>query len=462
MADRRDEQIATALRELHVPEHGPGFWAELERRLEAESRPRLVAEPRRERPRFSLRLGFAAAAAVALAVVAIVALRTATLGPERASAAEIVRSALSALGSAESVSGTLVVEGPNDEGGGTFVYRKRFLIEADGSFRGEQIPAPSGVRRSEQALDAPRGVAYDVSVPAPGYGPPMSLESTGVPLGGPDQGPLVDELNRQLSWTALALVDTGDARVSEIAYEGRAAWELSSPIRYGADTPGHIHAVIDMQTALPVETTIKVDREPDASRMSIRDLAVDVPVSPADFRLQPPPGTNFLHQDFGFRRTDLAGAAERAGYAPPVPGFIPRGFALDAVAVLVPEQTCIADCDPGFDPTPTGVELSNPVAGPIIALSYRDGLRQFVVTARPTGPRPDLWQDPFVPDTLAPNTEPIRLDRGRFAGARGQIVIDPLAEPHLWALDDQLVVTVGGSLTASELVAIANSLRDGE
>ena len=37
MTERRDPIVADALRRLDVPDHGPGFWADLEARLADEA-----------------------------------------------------------------------------------------------------------------------------------------------------------------------------------------------------------------------------------------------------------------------------------------------------------------------------------------------------------------------------------------------------------------------------------------
>ncbi|MGI8791685.1 MAG: hypothetical protein ACR2H3_00640 [Acidimicrobiales bacterium] len=36
MSDEHDDELGAALRDLNVPEHRPGFWERLERRLEAD------------------------------------------------------------------------------------------------------------------------------------------------------------------------------------------------------------------------------------------------------------------------------------------------------------------------------------------------------------------------------------------------------------------------------------------
>jgi hypothetical protein len=55
--------------------------------------------------------------------------------------------------------------------------------------------------------------------------------------------------------------------------------------------------------------------------------------------------------------------------------------------------------------------------------------------------------------------ERVRFSSGALAGRDGELVLDPLAEPHLWALTQDLVVTVSGDLTRDELLQVAESLE---
>jgi hypothetical protein len=47
-------------------------------------------------------------------------------------------------------------------------------------------------------------------------------------------------------------------------------------------------------------------------------------------------------------------------------------------------------------------------------------------------------------------------------GRTGELLIDPLAVPHVWAMTDRLVVTVAGDLDRVELFRLADSLDGGE
>ena len=48
---------------------------------------------------------------------------------------------------------------------------------------------------------------------------------------------------------------------------------------------------------------------------------------------------------------------------------------------------------------------------------------------------------------------------GALGGHDGELVIDPLTSPHVWALTEDLVVTVSGDLTHDELLEVAESLE---
>ncbi|MBN1321120.1 MAG: hypothetical protein JXA87_09800, partial [Thermoleophilia bacterium] len=122
----RDRELGERLRQLDIPEHGPGFFATLAERLEAESageepgKPaaRTSAEKRRrsaEKPRRSwLRLAWVPVpvAAVILALLWAFAgpLGIDTFKPGPASAAEIIEKAATAMANARALKGTVVVQ----------------------------------------------------------------------------------------------------------------------------------------------------------------------------------------------------------------------------------------------------------------------------------------------------------------------------------------------------------------
>ena len=103
-------------------------------------------------------------------------------------------------------------------------------------------------------------------------------------------------------------------------------------------------------------------------------------------------------------------------------------------------------------------------------LGYRAGLLQFVVTTRAQpsgGALPDdlFVADPFIHESArdllaaAGDVEKVRLTDGALRGVTAYLAIPLLSTPHLWAWHDGVLVTVGGDLTRSQLLAVANSLE---
>ena len=103
-------------------------------------------------------------------------------------------------------------------------------------------------------------------------------------------------------------------------------------------------------------------------------------------------------------------------------------------------------------------------------LGYRAGLLQFVVTTRAQpsgGALPDdlFVADPFIHESArdllaaAGELEKVKLSGGAWRGVTAYVAIPLLDAPHLWAWHDGVLVTVGGDLTRSQLLAVANSLE---
>jgi hypothetical protein len=152
-----------------------------------------------------------------------------------------------------------------------------------------------------------------------------------------------------------------------------------------------------------------------------------------------------MRSDDGFQRVPLARAAGVAGYRPLVPDRVPAGYELAEVAVA-------------RESAPTGKEGGNPRSQGVVSLSYRRGLDQFLVTTRLRGN--GTWSDPLASgEGFVDHPDRVDLPAGALAGADAELVLSPRALPHLWALTDDLVVTVGGDLSRSELTRVAGSLR---
>jgi hypothetical protein len=143
---------------------------------------------------------------------------------------------------------------------------------------------------------------------------------------------------------------------------------------------------------------------------------------------------------------EVAGAV---GYDPLAPAWLPEGFELAEVAVA-----------PGAG-NPTGAEGGNPPSTDVVSLSYRRGLDQILVTTRlrHVPEWPDAWSDPLATgEGYVDEPESVRLRRGALSDVEANVLIVPLNVPHLWALTDDLVVTVSGGLSRADLVRVAESL----
>jgi hypothetical protein len=126
----------------------------------------------------------------------------------------------------------------------------------------------------------------------------------------------------------------------------------------------------------------------------------------------------------------------------------------------VPEGYRLAQVDVARESAPTGKEGGDPASRMVVSLSYRRGLDQLLVTTRLRGT--GTWTDPLAsPEGFTDRPESVTIGSGALAGAEAQLVVSPRTTPHVWALTDRLVVTVGGDLSRSELVHVAGSLQDG-
>jgi hypothetical protein len=94
----------------------------------------------------------------------------------------------------------------------------------------------------------------------------------------------------------------------------------------------------------------------------------------------------------------------------------------------------------------------------VVSLSYRRGLDQFLVTTRLRGG--GAWSDPLATgEGFVDHPDRVTLARGALAGVGAELLIVPRGIPHLWALRDRLVVTIGGDLTRAELLHVGESLQ---
>jgi hypothetical protein len=456
---RRDEELGAALRELETPEHAPDFYATLHHRLAEEPLSSLAARRRRRQARRTgLRWGLRIAAVAAVAAIVLVAIgiprteRTPRIaGPEVATAAEIKAKVRAALATAKNLSGLLVVDGPDKGDEARFSY----VLTDRGDFR-----LLGRDRASDRAYDATTGVERFYSTLEDGT--KFAVESTGLAPGPPDPHPSDWALPRDFGAVVRAFLAAKDTRVKEVTYGGRLAWQLDMAVAPNlivvelGVSADHLSITVDQQTGIPVKI-VETLQGRFLSESWIEKLAVDRDLPPGTFTLDFPPGWKVEHHDFGFHRVPLARVDSIVGYAPLVPAWIPEGYELAEIAVAR---------ESGY---PTGVEGGNPASEGVVSLSYRRGLDQFIVTTRlsrvvapgePQRPPEELWSDPLATgEGFVDEPERITLSDGALAGVGAELLIVPRNIPHIWALTNELVVTVSGDLNRAQLIGVAESLR---
>jgi hypothetical protein len=437
LVDGHDALVERALRDLEVPDHLPGFHAELREQLDWEHF--VVADVlrrgRRRQLRRRLGVGAATAAAAAAAFVAIaIALPGGSPGgPGDATAAEVQAAVERALSSAETLSGRLVAPGPESADGRSTEAAWSFALTARGDFRLTGITYPTDL-------------AYDAAAGVERYSDETSYTvRTGVAPGWPDSDFPDWVVQRSLGSVARALAEAGDPRVAEVEYRGRPGWQLrlEQPVVQTAtgDASDLREITIDRATGIPVRDVYSLEGR-TVNEWRLDDVRVDEALAGDAFALEPRPGQRLFRLDDGFRRVALADVEGVVGYEPLVPTWVPAGFHLVDVAVAEAAR-----------PTGTGPEENPPSRG-VVSLGYGRGLDLLVVSTRLVGPDQARWKDPIPAGDATEESAPVT-----FGDARGELVIDPAVVPHVWGLTDRLVITVAGNLGRDELLRVARSLE---
>jgi hypothetical protein len=458
----RDERLGAELRGLDVPDHRPEFFSMLAQRLTHEA----PARPGRRRPPM---LGFAVAAVLVVVVVAASALLTGDGStPFRPSpddtrlisASEVRTRVSTALATLRSLSGEVAVECAIPRGdclppaGGRATLRWNFVTTAAGDERitgiGRQDDvAYSAAGREQRALTDNRPAAHVI---------------TNLPPGPPDQAARPSVLRRDVASVVRAFVTTtDDVPVAEVTEQGRPAWRLVTPVTpnklAGPGASGdRLEVVVDRETGFPLRVTESLEGR-FLHEVRLSNLVVDGPVNPLSFTIDFPAGTVPFRQDVGFRVVALNQVRAAVGYQPllPAPASLPAGFELAEITVAAQSQ-------------PTGTEGANPQSRDVVSVAYRRGFDRIVVTTRATGsarrcsttlPGSDpsaCWADPLASGEGF-RDEPVRftVGAGALAGAQAELVLSPRGIPHVWAINDRLVVTVAGDASGDELRRLAES-----
>jgi hypothetical protein len=456
----RDLALGAALRSLDVPDHAPGFYAQLHARL-AEERVASLDDVRRRRRARQARLRWAARAGAAAAAAAVALLFFLprdervpdAIRQETASAAAIKAKVASALAQARTVRGRLVIEGKEAL---VFADRDRiaytFAYTEQGDFRLHGL-----THREELAYDAKQGVERQYFVDSDGVVSAGVL--TGLAPGFPDPSPSDWIVGRRYGSVVRALRETQDGVVRRVRHKGRTAWRLDVDVQPSWIVPeltaDHLRIVVDRETGFPVAIAEQKQGRL-LRRTTLEKLEVNGELPPGSFALEFPPAAKPNRLDLGYRRVELSDVAAKVGYAPLVPAWTPDGYELAEVAVARRGG-------------PTGTEAANPSSRMVVSLSYRRGLDQFLVTTRLSRveapgerelPLEELWGDPLATGEGYPDEpESITLRKGALEDVDVELLIVPRNVPHLWALTGELVVTVGGDLSRAELIQIAESLE---
>jgi hypothetical protein len=435
----RDLELGAALAELVTPQHRRDFDERLRRRLADEH----AAARRRSHIRWGVRIALVAAVA-AVAVVAVGIPKThhtpGIAGPQPAAAAIVKSHLRSALTTLRTLRGVLTVSGPAQR----TPQQWRFALDTAGDVRIEG-PAAGDVETFDAASGVVRSAQHSASL---GGDTIFYAERRGVAPGEPDLGPPTWILPNELGAYVRAALAASSPSVRDTIYGGRPAWRLDVATIPNAVAPelsgDALSITVDRETGMPVQI---IERKDGATlrELRIQRLVVDEPLPAATFRLDFPAGAEVVRSDEGFRHVALDEIVRTVGYQPIVPSRIPQGYRLTEVAVA-------------RDGASTGKEGGNPPSRMVASLSYRRGTEQFLVTTRLRGSGP--WSDPLAsPEGFVDHPETVMIRTGALAGTDAQLVLSPRAVPHIWALAGQLVITIGGDLTRSELEVVANSLR---
>jgi hypothetical protein len=479
MNDERHELDGILRTHGYAPGHLPSFETRLLAGLDDADREMgrvtggWLRLPRRSRslwtrhPVLATAVGVGIAAAVAAVVLIGVPGVSRMFGPEPVSAAQVIRKALHALAAAETVQADATKKYAVAilPGGASryAVEHDRLLMRSDGSFRMTQTDKPQTSKpvqtrnradAADKAYDAASGVlreywrGWDWEAGQHGSYVDRLEVTTGYPLGPPDCWANVALAG--VSATARALQAGGVATLKTASYDGRNVWVISGSKRAGSGLPltgDETYSItVDQQTCLPVRFQLLTD---DVLQLdySWHNVRIDEPLPDTAFTFAPPKGAKVVRHDAGFRRQPLARIGSTAGYVTLLPAWLPAGYAQRWAAMAAQSTTA------------NGVTEGRHV----VAVEYARGFDTLTITTRTVADRRSAATvDPVEPDTAWADLvrRDVRLTAGAFAGATARVVVAPwITTPHLWVVKNGILLTVAGSATAKELVAIAESLR---
>jgi len=230
-------------------------------------------------------------------------------------------------------------------------------------------------------------------------------------------------------------------------YEGRPVWVITMKGSISTRPPDETYSItIDQKTCLPTRLqgtdggVVQLD-------YSWRNVRVDEPLPDTAFTFALPKGVKVDRTDAGFRRQPLPRIASTPGYVTLLPAWLPAGFVQTQAATTARSTTA------------NGLTKGRHV----VAVQYRRGFDTLTVTTRTVAdPRRAATVDPIEWETAWAElvSRDVTLTSGAFAGVTARVVVAPqIAIPHLYAVRGDVLLTVAGSATAKELVALAESLQ---
>jgi hypothetical protein len=281
-----------------------------------------------------------------------------------------------------------------------------------------------------------------------------------------DFGP--DELRTYTAAVQSALTTTYPAiRPHTISFMGRPAWRIVSHLAKTST----FTAIVDRTTGLLLDyrTSVRQRGHVWTSELRLTELRIDPPLNPASFQLSLPAvqqGTGaqqtgkvdrFILLVPGQRAPSLQAAASALGLAPLVPTALPGGFHLteidlDGVESAPASAPATSTSQNGLVHTVRWPQA--PASG--VTLVYSRGSQRVVVSESVLARSGDFGH-------AAPSSwERVRLSSGALAGRSALIAFPGVSAPQglsLYTRGAGLIVAIGGDLTASQLVATADSLE---
>lgn len=365
--------------------------------------------------------------------------------PARAVTLEVVQeSVLAGVTRIETLQGRIVVSGspgplsPFDTGGGTF----SFAVTSEGDFR---VSAADG--SSDVSFDARVGLHRSVQS-VTGTGELRVSEARGMAPGPPDPAPEPSLLHRSLgAFVRAFLAIEADVPVAEAVHEGRRAWRVTVPDPVlgpssGSSLEAELDVTVDVETGLPLQVVRRFGGH-EAGHLRLTQLAMNENVDRSLFQIELPPGRAPSLIEVGFQRGTLSEAESSTSYDLLLPGWVPDGFELAQVA---------------FSPTAAGTGRGNPLSREVVSVAYHRGFDRVILTTRASEGAGERWSDPLGEHGPALSERVVEIDTGPLAGARAALVVDR-AGAHLWAVTDEIVVTIVGDMSTDEILSVAKSLE---